>query len=212
MRQRKLKNIDDRIASFSDYAVENPKEQKGKWRELFGNENPIFIEVGCGKGKFVTTLAGLNPECNYIGVEGQGSIVLRALEKAEKLQMKNIYFVREFIRDIEDYFESSELSGVYLNFSDPWPKDRHAKRRLTHSNYLSGYKKILKPGSSIEYKTDNDELFEFGVEEFKANELEIIEITRDLHNSEISAKELTTEYEDKFKGQGKNINYCKVRV
>lgn len=212
MRQRKLKNIDDRLLEKSKYLVQNPKDCKGKWAELFGNDNPIYIEVGCGKGKFVTSMASLHLVNNYIGIEGQGSVLLRALEKAEETELNNLFLVREFVRDIEAYFDIGELSGVFLNFSDPWPKDRHAKRRLTHSNYLNGYKKLLKSGSFIEFKTDNEELFEFGINEFKENGFDIIEESVDLHSSNLKAKEVTTEYEDKFKDKGKTIKYCKAKV
>ncbi|MEI8217332.1 MAG: tRNA (guanosine(46)-N7)-methyltransferase TrmB [Eubacteriales bacterium] len=212
MRQRKLKNIDDRLLEKSKHLVINPKEYKGKWNGLFGNDKPIYMEVGCGKGKFITSLATMHPENNYIGVEGQGSVLLRALERLDNLEIENLFLIREFIRDIEEYFAEGELSGIFLNFSDPWPKDRHAKRRLTHSNYLNGYKNILKPESFIEFKTDNDELFEFGVEEFINSGFEIIEKSEDLHNSSISAKEVTTEYEDKFKDIGRTIKYCKAKV
>lgn len=206
MRQRKVKNEAEKLASYPDYLPEKPESYKGKWQ---GSE--IYIEVGCGKGKFITDLAEQNPHCNYIGIEGQGSVILRALEKGRKKALPNLVFIHAYIKDIGDYFDAGEISGIYLNFSDPWPKDRHDKRRLTHRNYLEGYKKILKKDSFIAFKTDNNDLFDFALEEFRGMGMEIMESTRDLHGSDLSARFVTTEYEEKFKGDGKPINYCKVR-
>ncbi len=212
MRQRKIRNEEEKLAALAGHMTREPMSIRGSWRQYFGNDEPIYIEIGCGKGQFALTMAALHPENNYIAVEGQGSVILRALEKAKKSGLSNIVFMNEFIRDIEEYFDESELSGVYLNFSDPWPKDRHAKRRLTHADYLDGYKRILKPESAIEFKTDNDGLFAFTLEEFIACGLEIIESTSDLHGSALPARLATTEYEDKFVKQGKHINYCKAKV
>ncbi len=212
MRQRKVKNEEERLEALSVCFIKNPEAQKGRWQEAFGNSKPIFIEIGCGKGQFLIDKAKHHPEINYIGVEGQGSVILRALEKVQSGELFNILFVNTYIRDIEDVFGPAELSGVYLNFSDPWPKERHAKRRLAHSSYLEGYKKVLKQGSTIEVKTDNDELFQFAVEEFKASGLEILEQTEDLHGSQLEARLITTEYEDKFREQGKPIFFCKSQT
>ena len=212
MRQRRVKNEEERLAALSVCFLQNPEAQKGRWEETFGSSNPIMIEIGCGKGQFLIAKAKGNPEINYIGVEGQGSVILRALEKVQSGELSNILFINTYIRDIEDVFSPEELSGVYLNFSDPWPKDRHAKRRLAHSSYLEGYKRILKKDSLIELKTDNDELFKFAVEEFKVSGFEILELTEDLHGSRLEARSITTEYEDKFREQGKRINYCKLSV
>lgn len=212
MRQRKVKNEEERIAKHHQYLAEEPTALKGHWKELFQNDHDIYIEVGCGKGQFIMTLAEQNPDRNYIAIEGRGSIILRALEKATTEGLQNLVFIKEYVKNIEDYFAEGELSGVYLNFSDPWPKDRHAKRRLTHSRYLEAYRKILKPKHCIEFKTDNDDLFAFALEEFYANGLRISEKTTDLHSTELPAKNVTTEYEDKFRAAGKNINYCKAEA
>ncbi|WP_027399954.1 tRNA (guanosine(46)-N7)-methyltransferase TrmB [Anaerovorax odorimutans] len=211
MRQRKVKNEKEKLQMNDAYLVKNAKSYIGRWRELFGNNNDIYLELGCGKGQFIMTLAEQNPQNNYIGIEGQSSILLRALEKATELKLKNIFFVREFVGNINEFFDENELDGIYLNFSDPWPKDRHAKRRLTHKRYLEGYRKILKQHSFIQFKSDNDLLFAFTMEQFEDNNLQILEYTDDLHNSNFLSKNVTTEYEDKFKSLGKNINYCKAR-
>lgn len=192
--------------------VEDPKEQKGKWQQVFENSNPIFAEFGCGKGKFIITMAKLHPERNYIAIECRGSIILRTLEKAREEALKNIVILNEHVIDANEYFEQGELSGIYLNFSDPWPKNRHAKRRLTNGRYLEAYQRILKPGCCIEVKTDNDELFSYTVDEFLKTDMKILQRTDDLHSTNLEARLVTTEYEDKFHRGGKKINYCKMQV
>ena len=212
MRQRKVKNEDERLAEHHEYLIGSPQSQKENWKEIFQNENRIYAELGCGKGKFIMTLAELHPDRNYIAIEGRGSIILRALEKAAQKKLNNIVFVKEYIKDVNEYFGNGELSGIYLNFSDPWPKDRHAKRRLTHSRYLEGYRSILKDGGCIEFKTDNRDLFLFAIDEFESSGMTLLESTEDLHGTVLEAKNVTTEYEDKFRIEGRKINYCKVKV
>lgn len=212
MRQRKVKNEEERLAEHHRYLIEDAKAVKGKWREVFENGNDIYAELGCGKGKFIMTLAGQNPDRNFIAIEGRGSILLRALEKAAGIGLANIVFVKEYIRDVTEYFAEDELSGIYLNFSDPWPKDRHAKRRLTHRRYLDGYRKVIKDGGCIEFKTDNAGLFSFAAGQFESSSMKPLESTEDLHSTELSAKNVTTEYEDKFRVEGKKIYYCKVKI
>ena len=212
MRQRKVKNVAERLAAYTDSLIENPSLMKGKWKDAFGNDHKIFLELGCGKGQFIIGKAKENKGLNYIGAEGQQTIVLRALEKASKEQMENVRFMTGFIRDITDIFEEDELSGIFLNFSDPWPKDRHAKRRLSHKNFLEGFKKVSKTGSILEIKTDNEALFEFTLAQIEMMGFDIVELTRDLHLSECSSKIITTEYEDKFKACGKKIQFVKVTL
>lgn len=213
MRQRNIKNLEERLASNSAFLIENPRDCKGRWAEIFGNDNPIFLEIGCGKGKFITGRAAANPDVNYIAVEGQSSVVLRALEKSEEQRLVNLRIFIDFVHDLRDYFAEGELSGVYLNFSDPWPKARHAKRRLTYHKNLENYRQVMKPGAAVEFKTDNEGLFEFSLEEIREAGYEIMEMTRDLHSPESEAiyesARYTTEYEDKFRATGKNINYVK---
>lgn len=212
MRQRKVKNVENRIAEHHQYLVEDPKEKKGKWPQVFGNDNPIFVEFGSGKGKFITALAEQNPDRNYIAIECRKSIILRVLEKAREKGFSNIVVIYENITDVNEYFAENELSGIYLNFSDPWPKNRHAKRRLTNRAYLEGYKKVLRPGCCIEVKTDRDDLFAYTVNEFQKTDMKVVELTDDLHRTDLEARLVTTEYEDKFHRGGKKINYCKMQV
>ena len=181
MRQRNIKNLSERIEQNSRLLIEEPGDCKGRWAEIFGNGNPIYLEIGCGKGNFITKHAFAEPDCNFIACEGQMSVVLRALEKAEASGSGNLRVFIDFVNDLEAYFEVGELSGIYLNFSDPWPKARHAKRRLTYRGRLQNYKKVLKPDGFIEFKTDNEGLFAFTLEEIEACGYEMIEMSRDLH-------------------------------
>lgn len=214
MRQRNIKNLSERIEQNSRLLIEEPGDCKGRWAEIFGNGNPIYLEIGCGKGNFITKHAFAEPDCNFIACEGQISVVLRALEKAEASGSGNLRVFIDFVNDLEDYFEVGELSGIYLNFSDPWPKARHAKRRLTYRGRLQNYKKVLKPDGFIEFKTDNEGLFAFTLEEIEACGYEMIEMSRDLHGEAQGvhgekSRCFMTEYEEKFSGQGKNINFVR---
>lgn len=214
MRQRNIKNLSERIEQNSRLLIEEPGDCKGRWAEIFGNGNPIYLEIGCGKGNFITKHAFAEPDCNFIACEGQMSVVLRALEKAEASGSENLRVFIDFVNDLEDYFEVGELSGIYLNFSDPWPKARHAKRRLTYRGRLQNYKKVLKPDGFIEFKTDNEGLFAFTIEEIEACGYEMIEMSRDLHGEAQGvhgekSRCFMTEYEEKFSGQGKNINFAR---
>lgn len=211
MRQRSIKNLEEKLELNSSFLIREPKDIKGKWAEIFGNDNPIYLEIGCGKGQFIYSYASQNPDKNYIAIEGQENVVLRALEKAEAGGLKNLRIFIDFVQDIKDYFEEGELAGIYLNFSDPWPKARHAKRRLTYHKRLANYKEIIGEDGCIEFKTDNEGLFEFTLEEIQLGEFEMVEMSRDLHNSDYDARNITTEYEDKFRNGGKNINYVKIR-
>jgi len=211
MRQRTVKHLEEKLENNSTYLVKEPREMKGKWHDIFGNSNPIYLEIGCGKGQFILKHALEEPEKNFIAVEAQKTIVLRALEKAEENKVSNLFIFSDYVNDLNDYFEKDELDGIYLNFSDPWPKERYAKRRLTYRKRLLNYSEILKKDSIIEFKTDNDVLFKFTEEELEAVGFEILEKTQDLHASEYISKNFTTEYEDKFKDLAKNINYVKFK-
>lgn len=220
MRQRKIKNLDEKITASATRLEAAPRANKGKWAEVFGNQNPIYLEIGCGKGNFIAEHAQAEHDCNFIACEGQTSVVLRALEKAEAQGLDNLRIFIDYVHDLRDYFDEGEISGIYLNFSDPWPKARHAKRRLTYRDYLRNYKKILSPDGFIEFKTDNDGLFEFTLEEIAECGYDIIEMTHDLHGTieqeafcgEFAAKsaKFMTEYEEKFNAEGKNINFVRI--
>ncbi|MDD6919775.1 MAG: tRNA (guanosine(46)-N7)-methyltransferase TrmB [Eubacteriales bacterium] len=215
MRQRRLKNLETRKNNVSRQFLDNPKALKGKWTAFFEEKNgkknaDLFLEIGCGKGGFITTLAKNNPDNNYIALEGQESVVVLAMEKARDLELDNIVFISEYMEDICDYFKPDELNGIYLNFSDPWPKKKHEKRRLTHRRLLQKYRKIITPNGFLQFKTDNDPLFEFSVDELNFLGYRINEITRDLYSSDYIKGNVPTEYETKFHNRGKNINYFRI--
>ena len=211
MRQRNIKNLDEKLRQNSRFLVEDPAQHKGSWARVFGNDNPIYLEIGCGKGQFIMKRAASCPSAYYIAIEGQSNVALRALEKAQAEGMENLRIFIAYVHDLEDYFEAGELAGIYLNFSDPWPKARHFKRRLTYRQRLLNYKKVLGRDGFVEFKTDNDGLFEFSLEEIQEAGLEITEVTGDLHSEEYESKDFTTEYEDRFSKAGKNINYVKFK-
>lgn len=213
MRQHVFKGKEKVIEENREYIVNNPKEQMGQWKKIFSNPDaPLYIEIGSGKGKFITEKAVLNPDINYLACEGAANIYPRILQKAGQISLPNLRVITEYIINPADYFKPGELSGVYLNFSDPWPKTRDAHRRLTHVNKLEQYKKILSPGATLEFKTDNNELFEFSLKQIKLAGMHAEYITRDLHNSPLAAENIETEYEVKFSESGKPINYFRIRV
>lgn len=188
------------------HVVQEPEKRKGSWRTLFGNNNPIHIEIGMGKGQFITTLAAQNPGINYIGIEKYSSVLLRALEKQEELLLPNLKFLRFDAEDICDIFAEHEVDRIYLNFSDPWPKERHAKRRLTSDRYFHRYEKFLEPTEGyVAFKTDNKDLFEFSLEQVMEAGWTLSSVTRDLHNSAYNEGNIMTEYEERFSAMGNPI-------
>jgi tRNA (guanine-N7-)-methyltransferase len=205
MRLRNIRGSRETVAE-NDYVVQEPQEFKGKWNVLFGNDRPIHIEIGMGKGKFIMKLAEQNPDINYIGIEKYSSVLLRALQKREEVELYNLLFLRFDAEYINDIFAKDEISRVYLNFSDPWPKDRHAKRRLTSKEFLSRYDQCLKKEGEVIFKTDNRELFDFSVEEAKLAGWELKNVTYDLHHSEYLEGNVMTEYEERFTALGNPIH------
>ena len=202
MRLKHIKNADV-IISNSKYVVNNPLDYKGKWNELFNNDNPIEIEVGTGKGKFIIGKALANPNINYIGIEKYDSPLVSAVKKLEEVEISNLKLICFDAMNIEDVFDR-EVSKIYLNFSDPWPKKRHTKRRLSSPIFLNKYDSLFKNNKVIEMKTDNAGLFEYSIESFLEYGYEIKD-----ENTNYFDK-FTTEYEDKFISLGKNINYIRV--
>lgn len=233
MRQRKAKDLETRLARCSGHMV---YKDDGSLRE-YCSGGDLYVEIGCGKGQFIIKKAAADPDSRFLAIEGQETVILRAAEKAmcvsgetdwpenvpgeERMEgvsapLDNLKFLSSFVEHMADFFEEGRLSGIYLNFSDPWPKARHAKRRLTYRERLKDYAWALQDGGFIEIKTDNDDLFDFTLEEIEACGplLRVAEMTRDLHDPDctFAAKEITTEYEDKFAGRGKSINYVRVEV
>lgn len=188
------------------------KEKRGHWAEVFQSERPLYLEVGMGKGRFITELAMRHPECSYVGIEKYSSVLLRALEKREELpEMDNLLFLRMDAEELPEVFGENEVDGIYLNFSDPWPKDRHAKRRLPSKEFLARYDRILKPEGKVEFKTDNVGLFEFALEQVQEAGWTLEASTFDLHhNEEMMQGNIMTEYEEKFSSKGNPI--CKLII
>ncbi|MDO4328358.1 MAG: tRNA (guanosine(46)-N7)-methyltransferase TrmB [Lachnospiraceae bacterium] len=207
MRLRHIRGAEERIAE-SPYVVQDPRGEKGHWAERFGNTNPIEIEVGMGKGKFIMELAQKNPDKNYIGIERYSSVLLRGLEKREQLELTNIWFLCIDAKEMTEIFAPGEVSRIYLNFSDPWPKDRHAKRRLTSPEFMKVYDQILEKDGTVEFKTDNRGLFDYSLESIPEAGWSIRQHTFDLHHSELAEGNVMTEYETKFAAEGKPI--CKL--
>lgn len=208
MRLRNIPGADEVIQS-SNYVIHKPEEQKGKWNQVFNNSHPIYMEIGMGKGKFITTLAAMHPDINYIGVEIYTSVLLRAIQRIEKeqLELQNLRFLCVDAKEMYAFFAKDEVDRIYLNFSDPWPKDRHAKRRLPSRQFLTRYQQYLKPDGRIEFKTDNRGLFDFGVNEAKETGWSFEVLTYDLHkDQELMYDNVMTEYEEKFSSQGNPIH------
>ena len=190
----------------NEYVFTEPEGMCGTWKEVFGNDNPIHIEIGRGKGTIITTLAGMNPDINYVGIEKYSSVLLRAVEKQDELQLPNLRFIRMDAENINEVFGVDDVDRIYLNFSDPWPKDRHAKRRLTSRQFFARYNNILAKTGRVEFKTDNRPLFDFSLEEVEAAGWKLDSVTYDLHNSDMNDGNVMTEYEIKFSELGNPIN------
>ncbi len=243
MRQRRIKNLDEKMEYLSDLTIDDPASLKGKWREVFApgqDKRPFFAEIGCGKGKFIRDMAALHPENGYVAFEGNLSVVYHAMQKADESGLANVKFVTDYIDMADELFDDGELDGIYLNFSDPWPKAKHEKRRLTAGKRLDSFVKAVRSGGFIDFRTDNDDLFEYTMERLmEQSGIKIVAVTNDLHGeihevaSRIDLTELTdagfedgvdeqlttlqdlsvtTEYEDKFSSQGKGINFVRVKT
>lgn len=208
MRLRNIKGAKEKLESFDKCFVE--ERPKSGWKNLFENDAPLHVEFGMGKGGFITGMAKQNPHINYIGVDAKVPIVYKAIRKAGEELPKNLYFLQANVMNAKEYFNDGEIDRLYLNFSDPWPKKRYAKRRLTHRNFIKLYEELLIKEGEIHFKTDNRSLFEFSLNEFAALDLKLSNITLDLHNSEFEGN-IMTEYEEKFSKKGQNIYRCEAK-
>jgi tRNA (guanine-N7-)-methyltransferase len=208
----RLRNIPgaDEIVENSAFCIQNPAEHKGHWQEFLGSNHPIHIEIGMGKGRFLMELAALHPDVSYIGIERYTSVLLRAVQKMEESPLPNVHFLCIDAATLPDIFAEGEVARIYLNFSDPWPKDRHAKRRLTSREFLARYDQFLAADGRIEFKTDNQDLFTFSLEEIEASpRWKLDASTRDLHHDAVMNEgNVMTEYEEKFSAKGNPI--CKL--
>ncbi len=211
----RLKNIKGsrEVVAGSPYVVQEAEQQScpGKWKAIFGNDNPISVEIGMGKGKFIHTMAKENPDINYVGIEKYSSVLLRAIQKMEQEELPNLKFLRMDAENVDKVFGPGEVDRIYLNFSDPWPKERHAGRRLPSREFLARYDVILKKKGRLEFKTDNRKLFDFAVEELEPAGWKAEVITCDLHNDKsLMEGNVMTEYEEKFSAMGNPI--CKYII
>lgn len=205
MRLRNIPGADDIIAA-SPYVIQNPKESKGEQQKCFQKNQSLHIEIGMGKGKFIHELAKRNPEINYIGIERYSSVLLRAIQKMDEEPLENLMFMCIDAKEITDVFDKEEVEKIYLNFSDPWPKDRHAKRRLPSREFLARYDSILKSEGRLEFKTDNKDLFAFALEELPIANWKAEAVSYDLHHDEkLCQGNIMTEYEEKFSSKGNPI-------
>ncbi|MCR8645636.1 tRNA (guanosine(46)-N7)-methyltransferase TrmB [Paenibacillus sp. N1-5-1-14] len=220
MRLRGRKGIRENIEAQDDLVILDPAQYKGKWHEVFGNSNPIYVELGMGKGRFVSEMSRLNPDVNFIGIDMYDELIRKSSDKARaahttedgNCDLSNIRLVLFNIESITDVFEDNEIQRIFLNFSDPWPKKKHARRRLTHENFVNNYAKILNDKGEIHFKTDSRSLFEFSLNSFSDLGLRMRNIALDLHVDGIHPDHVLTEYESKFIEQGVNIHRMEVMI
>ena len=203
MRMRKKKNLDARLEACSAVLVSEPAAHKGNWRALFGNNNPLHLEIGCGKGRFIIETARRNPDINYLAIEREEGALIMGTERAMELSLPNLLFLDFDASNLTDIFADGEIDRIYLNFSDPWPPNRQRKRRLTHANFLALYDCVLAKNGQLHFKTDNQRLFEFSLEEICGYGWLIQNICLDLHNSDFD--NIMTEYEERFSKEGFRI-------
>ncbi len=213
MRLRRKPWVDEAIHEFDDFVMSREQdfgeELQGTWQEKFGNSHPIQVELGTGKGDFISELAHRFPEVNFIGIEAQQDVLYSAARKIRERELSNVRLLVFDINHIETIFAPGEIDRFYINFCDPWPKKRHAKRRLTHVNFLEKYSRLLHRPGEIHFKTDNRGLFDFSLEQFEEAGLEVRNVTYDLHGDSWEGN-IETEYERKFSGLGEKINRCEI--
>ena len=210
MRMRKKKNLIPRLERCAAVHIKDPENHKGKWLELHSGCSELHLEIGCGKGRFTVETAGNNPDKLFIAVEKVPDALVVAMERAVAAGLKNAYFITCDAALLAEYFAQGEVKRIYINFCDPWPTKRHAKRRLTAPSFLNIYKTILAEGGEIHFKTDNTLLFEYSLEQFTENGFELFDVTRNLHENGIFG--VMTDYEEKFHSQGIPINRCVAKL
>ena len=208
MRMRKMRNLEPRMERCAAYRIDQPAARKGAWRALKPDCAALWVEVGCGKGKFTAETAAANPDVLLIAVERCREAVVVAMEKAKSMGLTNVFYIDMDVANIEEIFECAEIDRLFINFPDPWPRKKNAKRRLTHRTFLDKYCRVVRESGEIHFKTDNAPLFEYSLEEFEACGLQVNALTRDLHANGIVG--IMTGYEEKFHSLGTPINRCEV--
>lgn len=206
MRMRKKANLPARMKKCDRLLIQDPTKQKGAWHSLRPEAKEIWLELGAGKGRFTAETAQANPHVLYIAVERVPDAMIVAMERCQALELENVFFVDGDAALLQDYFAPDEINRLFVNFCDPWPGQKHARRRLIHANFLSIYRRILKVGGQIEFKTDNKDLFEFSIFQFPKTGYELSQVTRHLHENGIQG--IMTDYEEKFHLMGTTINRC----
>ena len=204
MRVRNKPGALDKLASYPNYVIQEPEKHKGQWQKLFTKEQPLHIEVGSGKGRFINQMALANPDINYIGIEMNKNVLVNALDHLIESDAPNLKLLHVDGRDLTEYFAAGEIDQMYLNFSDPWPKTKHEKRRLTYKTFLKTYETILRPNGEIHFKTDNQGLFEYSLSSFSKYGMTLNQVWLDLHHSNFE-NNIMTEYEEKFSAKGQPI-------
>ncbi|WP_026690712.1 tRNA (guanosine(46)-N7)-methyltransferase TrmB [Alteribacter aurantiacus] len=204
MRLRNKPWAPEEIANNPHLIIPNPADHKNKWKDYFNNDNPLYVEVGSGKGQFVTGMANQHPEINVIGIEKYDSVIISALELMQQLELPNVNMLKEDVQEITDFFGENEVDRLFINFTDPWPKNRHAKRRLTHEGFLKKYVEILKDGGEVHFKTDNRILFQYSLQSFSEFGFSLKNISLDLHEDGLEGN-VMTEYEERFSRKGQPI-------
>ncbi len=210
MRLRNKPWAKEKIEQYPQYVVALPEQHIGKWNTVFEHNQPLHIEIGTGKGRFITEMARANPQINYMGIELQESVIVSALDRLIDAELPNVKLLHVNALDLPKIFEKGEVARVYLNFSDPWPKTRHEKRRLTYKSFLQLYEEILPTQGEIHFKTDNQGLFEYSLTSFSAYGMLLNYVSLDLHNSDFEGN-IMTEYEEKFSQKGNRIYRCEVQ-
>ena len=210
MRMRRMKNLDARMEKCAEYRITDPASMKGNWRSLKEDAAALWVEVGCGKGKFTAETAEANPDVLLIAVERCREAMVVAMEKAQAMGLKNVFYIDMDVANIEEVFAGQEIDRLFINFPDPWPRKKNAKRRLTFRSFLDRYRRVIKMGGEIHFKTDNAPLFEFSLEEFAFCDLEMRNVTRNLHEN--GPVGIMTDYEEKFHNLGTPINRCECII
>ncbi|MFC6464745.1 tRNA (guanosine(46)-N7)-methyltransferase TrmB [Marinilactibacillus sp. GCM10026970] len=204
MRLRNKPGAEEKLLEYDQYVVAKPDEWKGKWQDRFEKKQPLHMEIGMGKGRFLIEMAKQNPHINYLGIELQTSVIVSALEKQIEEDLPNVQLLQVNAQDLKTYFEKGEVQRIYLTFSDPWPKNRHEKRRLTYKDFLNSYETVLDDQGELHFKTDNQGLFEYSLISFSEKGMILKELYLDLHNSDVEGN-IMTEYEEKFSKKGNRI-------
>ncbi|WP_210364878.1 tRNA (guanosine(46)-N7)-methyltransferase TrmB [Bacillus sp. REN3] len=210
MRLRNKPWAKDKLLQYPDYVIHEPEKFRGDWGAVFEKDQPLHIEIGTGKGQFITGMAKANPDINYIGIELQESVIVSALDRLIDAELPNCKLMNVNGAELSKYFEQGDVSRIYLNFSDPWPKTRHEKRRLTFKSFLEVYESILVKNGEIHFKTDNQGLFEYSLVSFSQYGMLLNFVSLDLHNSDFEGN-IMTEYEEKFSSKGSRIYRCEVQ-